>query len=29
VPWREAFTAAFGRSVEGFYEEFEAYRRTL
>ena len=29
VPWREAFAAAFGRSVEAFYEEFEAYRRTL
>lgn len=27
--WETAFTAAFGRSVDAFYTEFEAYRRGL
>jgi hypothetical protein len=27
--WQAAFTTAFGRTVQAFYEEFEAYRRGL
>jgi hypothetical protein len=27
--WPVAFETAFGRTVEQFYAEFEAYRRTL
>jgi hypothetical protein len=27
--WRDAFQAVFGRSIETFYSEFEAYRLTL
>jgi len=29
LEWRESFQRAFGRSVETFYVEFEAYRKTL
>jgi hypothetical protein len=29
VPWRDAFTATFGRTPDAFVDEFEAYRRTL
>jgi hypothetical protein len=29
VPWRSAFAAAFGKSVDSFYGEFETYRRGL
>ena len=29
VGWRDSFQRAFGRSVETFYVEFEAYRKTL
>lgn len=29
LEWRESFQRAFGRSVEAFYVEFEAYRKTL
>ena len=29
VPWRDAFAQAFGMSVDSFYADFEAYRRTL
>jgi hypothetical protein len=29
TPWQTAFAAAFGRTVQAFYEEFEAYRRGL
>jgi hypothetical protein len=28
-PWESAFAAAFGKSVDAFYAEFEAYRRGL
>lgn len=27
VPWRDAFARAFGRTIEVFYDEFEAFRR--
>jgi hypothetical protein len=29
VSWPSAFSATFGRSVDAFYVEFEAYRRGL
>jgi hypothetical protein len=29
TPWRQAFTATFGLTVESFYAEFAAYRQTL
>ena len=29
TPWQSAFAAAFGRSLEAFYGEFDAYRRGL
>jgi len=27
--WQVAFSSAFGRSIDSFYVEFEAYRQTL
>ena len=29
MPWQDAFAAAFGRSVEDFYQEFAEYRRSV
>jgi hypothetical protein len=29
VAWRDAFASTFGRSIDAFVTEFEAYRRTL
>ncbi len=29
TPWRDAFAATFGRSVDAFYDAFETYRRGL
>lgn len=29
VPWHDAFAQAFGMSVDAFYADFDAYRRTL
>ena len=29
TPWETAFTASFGRSIDAFYTEFDAYRRGL
>jgi hypothetical protein len=29
TPWQSAFATTFGKTIEAFYADFEAYRRTL
>jgi hypothetical protein len=29
APWQTAFVATLGRSIDAFYDDFEAYRRAL